>query len=226
MTGLPAAGPLAILGASGHGRVVADAAERAGYTIAGFIDRDPAAAPWRGYAVLGGDDQVGALVAGATPLVIAVGEPAVRRSVVERLSARFPDLRFAAVVHPGAIVARDVEVRPGAVILAGAIVNTGARIGAHTIVNTGAIVEHDCTLAPFASLGPGATLGGTTTVGEGAIIGLGAGVIHCRTVGEDALVGAGAMVVRDVPPRAVVVGVPARVVRHRDPGDRYLDAPG
>lgn len=216
------AGPLVIVGASGHGRVVGDAAERAGHELVGFIDRNSAAAPWRGYPILGGDEAVGPIAAAGTPLVIAIGEPAVRRAVVARLRTRFADVRFAPVVHPTAVVARDVEVGPGAVVLAGAILNPGARIGAHAIVNTGAIVEHDCRIGAFASVGPGARLGGATTLGEGAIIGLGAGVIHGCAIGAHALVGAGAMVVGDVAPRAVVVGVPARVVRTRDPDDRYL----
>ena len=52
-----------------------------------------------------------------------------------------------------------------------------------------------------------------TTVKKGASIGSGATILPGVTIGEGALVGAGAVVVADVPPRAVVAGNPARVVR-------------
>jgi acetyltransferase-like isoleucine patch superfamily enzyme len=56
------------------------------------------------------------------------------------------------------------------------------------------------------------------TIGWGSYIGLGAVIIQGVTVGEQAYVGAGAVVTRDVPPRTVVVGNPAKPVRRYDPG--------
>jgi UDP-2-acetamido-3-amino-2,3-dideoxy-glucuronate N-acetyltransferase len=57
-----------------------------------------------------------------------------------------------------------------------------------------------------------------TLVKRGASIGSGAVVMCGVTVGEDALVGAGAVVIHDVPDRAIVVGVPARVVKDAHEG--------
>lgn len=54
------------------------------------------------------------------------------------------------------------------------------------------------------------------TIERGAHLGLGSIVMPGVTIGEEALVGAGAVVTRDVPPRTVVVGNPARVVRRFD----------
>jgi acetyltransferase-like isoleucine patch superfamily enzyme len=53
-------------------------------------------------------------------------------------------------------------------------------------------------------------------IGAGADIGVGAIVLPGCTVGEGAIVGAGAVVTGDVPPRAIVAGVPARVLRQRE----------
>ena len=72
------------------------------------------------------------------------------------------------------------------------------------------------------SIAPGATLGGNVRVGGGSAISLGVGVIHGITIGEDTVIGAGAVVVRDMPPGVVAYGVPARVIRTRARGERYL----
>jgi acetyltransferase-like isoleucine patch superfamily enzyme len=60
----------------------------------------------------------------------------------------------------------------------------------------------------------------------GADIGTGAVILPGVTVGRGAIVGAGAVVTRDVPPEAVVAGVPARVLRQRSAGSRRATTPG
>ena len=55
--------------------------------------------------------------------------------------------------------------------------------------------------------------GGRVRVGRGAWVGIGASVIQCVSIGEYAVVGAGAAVIRDVPDRATVVGVPGKVIK-------------
>lgn len=62
-------------------------------------------------------------------------------------------------------------------------------------------------------------------IGDGAFLGIGCAVLLGVTVGEGAYVGAGAVVTRDVPPRTLVVGNPARVVRRYDEhAGRWVDA--
>lgn len=117
-------------------------------------------------------------------------------------------------VHPSAAVAwGDVRIGAGAYVGAGAVLDRGADVGRHVVVNRGALVGHDVALRPFCTVGPGANLCGRVEVGRQAMIGAGAVVLEGRTVGVGAIVGACALVTRDVPPRALVMGQPARVVR-------------
>jgi len=224
-----------IVGASGHGKVVAGVARSAGRTVLGFLDRDSETTSWAGRPVLGTDDDIGRVVdaRGPVSVVVAIGDNATRREVVERVRAERaaraaragngpPGIEFATLVHADATVAPDVEIGPGSVVMAGAVLNPGVRVGRHCIVNTGALVDHDGVLGDYASVGPGACLGGDVRVGEGAVVSLGASVIHRRTVAEHAVLGAGALAVDDVPPGVVAYGVPARVVRERAPDDPYL----
>jgi sugar O-acyltransferase (sialic acid O-acetyltransferase NeuD family) len=202
-----------IIGAGGQGRVVADAllacADEDGLHVVGFIDADSSlhGRVHRGITIIGGSEMVAATAHDA--VVVAIGDNATRRRVAA--SPEVCGRRLAVVRHPTSIVAPDVTIEMGAMLSAGALVITGARIGRGCIVNTGCVVDHDCTIGDWAHIAPRVVLGGHVTIGAGALVGIGATVMPGRRVGEGAIVGAGAVVTTDVPPAAVVTGVPARV---------------
>jgi len=212
---------LAIIGAGGHGRVVADAAMLADYTP-GFILPD--GSPEKsldGYPVLGTDKNLADL-SGETHLVVAIGDNWRRAQLVQRIWSTVPHAVFAVVIHPDATVSAGAVVAAGTVVLAGAIVNTGARVGAHCIINTGAVVEHDNVVGDYASIAPRAVTGGTTHIGDYTAIGIGATVLHGISIGAHAVIGAAALVNRDLPDGIVAYGIPARVIRKRNVGEPYL----
>jgi sugar O-acyltransferase (sialic acid O-acetyltransferase NeuD family) len=207
--------PLVVFGSAGQAKVVVEAIEAAGvHRILGFVTESGLAfaSP---HAVLGRDDDLSALWARLGPFdgFVAVGEGAIRRAIVERCATLVPALRFPAVVHPAARLARGAVVEDGAFVAIGATVCADARIGSHALVNTNASIDHDCVIGAYASIAPNVALGGTVRVGTGAFIGIGASVLPNLTIGDDAIVGAGAAVIRDVAARTTVVGVPARPVR-------------
>jgi sugar O-acyltransferase (sialic acid O-acetyltransferase NeuD family) len=205
------ASSIVVYGASGHGKVVADAARAAGLTIEGFLDDDPAkrGTPFFGASVLGGREWLRE----ATPRSIAwgIGSNHVRARLAPELEAL--GHRFATIVHPRAAVSPTATVGAGAVVFANAAINPDATIGPGAIVNTGAVVEHDCVVGSYAHLSPNAALGGGVRVGACAHLGVGVSVIPLVTIGEGTTVGAGSVVVRDLPPQVIAFGVPARVHR-------------
>ncbi|MBX3575926.1 MAG: acetyltransferase [Rhizobiaceae bacterium] len=207
-------GRLLIVGAGGHGRVVADAALEAGFADIAFLDDSVAANPTSGpFAVIGPLADIERL-AGAWPSAIAaVGNNARRLELLARL--RGAGYATPLVRHPAAALSRHATVGAGVFVAAGAVVNIGARLGDAVIVNTGATIDHDCVLADGVHVSPGAHLGGTVKVGPRSWIGVGTAVRHGLTIGSDAIVGAGAAVVSDVADDITVVGVPAR--RRLDP---------
>jgi sugar O-acyltransferase (sialic acid O-acetyltransferase NeuD family) len=114
------------------------------------------------------------------------------------------------VQHPQALVSPSARLEAGCQVFAGAVIAADAQIGANAIINHRAVVDHDGRIGEHAHVATGAVLSGNVTVGKGAHVGAGAVVHQGLSIGPGAIVGIGAAVVHDVPPGAIVVGVPAR----------------
>lgn len=200
---------LGILGASGHGKVVADAALCAGWDELVFFDdewpRIRTVGPWTIAGVAADLIRSRADFDGA---VVAIGNNRTRIGKQRELVAA--GVNIASVVHPAAVVSRFATIGLGSVVFAGAIINPFAILGSACIVNTGATVDHDCVLADGVHISPGAHLGGAVQLGERTWIGIGAAVRHGISIGADVIVGAGAAVIKDIVDKETVTGVPAQ----------------
>lgn len=198
---------LLIIGAGGHGRVIADIADRAGsYKSIAFLDDRPPVAPLP-HPYLGkcGDAK---LYLEDYDVIVAIGNADIRRRIMEELSNL--GASFATVVAPEAVVSRDVILGVGTVVMPGAIINTGTRIGAGVIINTAASVDHDCVVGDFCHVSVGAHLCGTVSVEAQTWIGAGATVINNIHICGGCMIGAGAVVVKNVTMVGMYLGVPAK----------------
>ncbi|MQF94716.1 MAG: acetyltransferase [SAR202 cluster bacterium] len=117
------------------------------------------------------------------------------------------------LVHPGAVIASNVELGAGSVVLAGALVGTGCRIGKNVVINLGAAVSHDCVIGDHCIVADGAHVTGGVKIEEAVLVGAGATVLPYITIGKGATVGAGAVVTKNVSPGMTVVGVPAQPIK-------------
>lgn len=200
---------LAVLGASGHGKVVADCAHSCGWgEVVFFDDAWPELSANGHWPVVGDTSRLMASLEDFDGVIVAIGNNHIRHTKLEALKeARAP---VVALVHPAAFVSRHVEVGEGTVVFAGAVVNVDARLGRGVIINTGATVDHDCVLGDAVHVSPGANIAGGVRVGHRSWVGIGAAVKQLVSIGDDAVVGAGAAVVSDVGDGVTVVGVPAR----------------
>lgn len=211
---------LALLGASGHGKVIADAALAAGWDeIAFFDDRWPALKTNGRWPVVGNTRMLLERASRFDAAVVSIGNCRIRLD--KQLELQAAGIPLETVVHPRACVSPFAHIGAGTVVMAGAVVNVDARVGDASIINTGATVDHDCILAEGVHISPGAHLSGDVKVGTRSWVGVGAAVRQGITIGDDVMVGAGAVVVKAVADGATVVGNPAAPLRKapiRSPG--------
>jgi sugar O-acyltransferase (sialic acid O-acetyltransferase NeuD family) len=210
--------PIIVVGAGGHGVVVADALRAAGCEVIGFLDPDPGKrrAKHGDVTVLGDDSALTGYSPSTVQLANGIGSTRstiIRRDIFVRLCAA--GWSFATVIHPRSVVSEWARLDAGAQIMAGAIVQPGAVVGENSIVNTAAVVDHDCVIGAHCHIAPGVTLSGGVHVGEMSHVGTGATIIEGCRLGARTLVGAGAVVVRDSQPGETLIGVPARVRTER-----------
>lgn len=202
---------LAILGASGHGKVIADMALLLGYSdVVFFDDAWPKKSDVGRWSVVGTTETLCGSLAEFDAVIVGIGDNGIRlekQTVLTAFSAPIVTL-----VHPAAVVSAFAQIGIGSVICAGTVVNADALLDAAVIVNTGATVDHDCQLGSAAHLAPGAHLSGNVHVGKRSLIGVNACVKQGIHIGSDVVAGAGAVVVSDISDGATVVGNPAQPV--------------
>jgi len=202
---------LAILGASGHGKVIADIALLLGYTdVVFFDDAWPSKSRIGRWSVIGTTEILLGSVTDFDAVIVGIGDNRIRLEKHALLA--ISGAPFVTLVHPAAVVSNFAQIGTGSVICAGAIVNVDAVLGAAVIVNTGATVDHDCRLADGVHIAPGAHLSGDVHVGANSWIGVGASVKQGIHIGPDVTIGAGAVVISDIPDGVTVVGNPARPI--------------
>lgn len=203
---------LAILGASGHGKVVADAALSSGLwqRVSFYDDAWPTKTQNGQHEIVGNTKTLLDLLE-KPEVVVAVGNNNIRLAKQCELIAN--GFTVATVVHPSAVISSSATIAPGAVVMAGAVINSDAVVGSACIVNSNAVVEHDCLLGDAVHISPGACLAGGVIVGQCSWLGIGASIIQLKRIGTNVMVGAGAAVVTDLPDGTTAVGVPAKIIK-------------
>lgn len=205
---------LIIIGAGGHGRVIADAAEELNiYDNISFLDDAfPEFAINGQWHVIGKIDEFTKYP--DAEFIVAFGNNKIRREMLNKLQQE--KLHIASIFHPKASISKYCSIDVGVVILANAVVNIGSKIAAGTIINTSASVDHDCTLGECVHISPGVNLAGGVNVGELSWIGIGSNVIQYITVARNVQIAAGATVIKAQIDNALYMGVPAKFVRTLD----------
>lgn len=198
---------LIIIGASGHGKVVADIALKIGYKEILFLDDNPKLIECGGYQVIGlSKDYVNYV--DEADFFVGIGNSIIRERIMNMLKnggANIPGL-----IHPCAVVGTRVNIGEGTVVMAGSVINSDTEIGRGCIINTCASCDHDNVIGDFSHISVGARLAGTVQVGKHTWIGVGAVVSNNLNIVDNCVIGAGTVVVRNIDVSGTYIGVPAR----------------
>jgi len=194
---------LAVYGASGHGKVVADIAKRNGYNDILFIDD--------------GDNSYidfETFSKGYTHIVhiaLGIGDNYIRAKVFEKvINCGF---KIVSLVDPSAIISASVKIDIGTVIMPNVVINSDTYIAKGAIINSGAVIEHDIKIGKYSHISPKVALAGGVVVGDFTHIGIGSSVIQNINIGNDVVVGAGSVAIRDIKDNTTVVGNPAHTIK-------------
>ncbi|MDJ0836767.1 MAG: acetyltransferase [Acidobacteriota bacterium] len=211
---------LFIFGCGGHAKVVSAVVEAEGvYRIAGYVETEVTADRFLDLPRISESEYLAKHK--QTPLLVAVGENAIRGQVVRRLTLS-GGLTYPTAVHPSAVIHPSVTLGRGTVVMPHVTINPDSRVGDFCVINTNAVLEHDCRLADLVSLAPSSTVCGGCTIGEGAYIGAGATIIHNRNIGAWSVLAAGSVATVDLGEMVVARGLPARVKRQKQADERVL----
>jgi sugar O-acyltransferase (sialic acid O-acetyltransferase NeuD family) len=200
---------LAIIGASGHGKVIADIASKIGYHEIVFLDDNKKLYECGGYPVVGISSEAGKIDA---DIVVGIGDASIRKRIQESVNEK----KIVTLIHPEAVIADDVEIGQGTVVMAGAVINPGTTIGKGCIVNTCSSVDHDCHIGDYVHVSVGSHICGTVEVGDKVWLGAGATLVNNVRICSGATIGAGAVVIKDLEKKGTYVGVPVRKIEVKE----------
>lgn len=206
---------LLIYGSGGSGRELFDMIDSeprlsARWEDLAFIDDTKPAGTCRDHLMFPLDEAPEGFSPEEAEVSIAVGEPAARKLLAERVQER--GYRLADIIHPDAIISKYATVGNGVIIKAGAVVSCDSVVGDNVWIQSNAVVAHDARVGNHCQISYSAVIAGRTVLEDCVFLGLMCCLRDKITIGEGSVVAMGAMVMRDVRPGMVVMGNPAREV--------------
>ena len=206
-----------IIGAGTYGEVYLAYLKEAGIEVVGFVDDDPkyVGKAVRGIPVIGKVSDLEELRENyqLEAVYCPLGNNKLRVKFLEM--ARSIGLLTPNFIHPSVRIAPEVEIAiEGVYILQDTEIMPYVKIEKDVMISSGSNIIHHSHLEQGVFVSNGVNFGANVHAQKFAYCGMGCTIMTgVHTLGEDCLIGAGAVVIKDVPERAVMAGVPAKVLR-------------
>jgi len=203
---------LAILGASGHGKVAAEIALALGWQQIDFYDvnwlNEKNLCKWK---VIGDEKSFFLKAKEYDATFVAIGNNSARKQKLEALFKTSNNV--VNLISPSAIISTYVEIGLGNLVANGACINIDSKLGNGVIINTAATIDHDCCISDYVHICPGVHIAGNVSIGKNSWIGIGSTIIQNLTIGSNSIVGAGSVAIRNLPSDITAVGVPTKIIK-------------
>jgi sugar O-acyltransferase (sialic acid O-acetyltransferase NeuD family) len=217
---------LVLIGGGNQAHYTIDIIEKENkYKIVGIIDSVHEIGCERfGYKIIGRQENIKQLIKefNIDVGIISIGDNWSRYLVYNKIIEQVPSFEFVNAIHPSVIIGNNVKLGNGIVAMAGCIFNPKSVIEDFTFFATGAQVEHDCFIDKFSSISAGSITGGYVKIGKFSAITLGVTIMDRVEIGENTVVGSGSLVVKSLPNNVLVYGNPAKIIRERKKGEKFL----
>lgn len=199
---------LLIIGAGGHGKVIADIALRMNkWEYIAFLDDGEHVKNLMGIEIIGKSTDISRYIKDYD-IFVGIGNNAIRENIQEQLESKGASIPV--LIHPDAVIGAQVSMESGTVVMAGTVINCCTQIGKGCIINTASTVDHDNIIEDYVHISPGTHLAGTIKIGKGTWLGIGTVVINNINITGNCKIGAGTVVTKDISESGTYVGVPAR----------------
>jgi sugar O-acyltransferase (sialic acid O-acetyltransferase NeuD family) len=120
--------------------------------------------------------------------------------------------RFATVIHPGAMIGRNVKLGINSLVMGGVVITSNAEVGDHVCILPNTVIHHDAHIGDYTLVGSSVVVAGGTSIGINCYIGSGSTFINGISIGDFSLVGIGSNVIRSFPSRSRIAGNPAKEI--------------
>lgn len=201
---------LLILGAGGHGKVVAETALLMNqWSEIAFLDDKDNLETVVGISIVGKLNEYKKFIGKYNFAFVALGNNKLRIEWIEKLTQL--GFQVPVIIHPFSSISPTVNLCKGTIIMAGVVINADTCIGIGCIINTSASIDHDCVVNIGAHISPGANIGGTVNIGAYTWVCIGSVVVNNIEIGREVIIAAGSTVTKSVPDSVMVAGVPASI---------------
>ncbi len=201
-----------LIGYSGHGFVVADAALESNIPLRFYAEQKIVSLNPYDLEFIGCEkDENFKGWEDDCHFILGIGDNHVRNKVAQSIIKKQKTILN--VIHPSAQVSKKIEIGIGNFISKNVSINPLVSIGDFCILNTGCIIEHECKIFSTVHIAPGAVLAGNVEVGENSFIGANSVIKQGVKIGKNVVVGAGTVVIKDLEDNSVYVGNPAKKIK-------------
>ena len=206
-----------IYGAGGAGRELAfvlslDKNPETAWKVGEFID-DTESLKGKiinGIPVLGGFDYLKSYPGN---IAVTIFDYPVRRKELILKIKKYDAIKFPNLISPTSIASPYIEWGEGCIVQLYSTITTNIKIGDFVFVNSRTGIGHDVTIGNFTIIYSGIQIGGGVCIGTGCLIGSGATILPQVKIGDGSIIGGGSLVSKDIPPKVVAAGVPAKIIR-------------